>query len=154
MKRKFKIGQHVKVILSNKDARKYASPLLCIEDMLSSPGFTQEMFDTIGKTGIVVERIEGFPRVKFETGEEWNYLDAWLADAYPKAKIKVEVGGVYNLSGGGGVVIVADKRTHAKLYSGKHPFVGVEIGTGNVLCFSKKGKCPDKVKNIEAQVQV
>lgn len=150
MKRKFKIGQRVKVIISNKDANKYASPLLCIEDMLSSPGFTQEMFNTIGKTGIVVERIEGFPRVKFEkTGEEWNYLDAWLEGCPPKIK----VGGVYEMANGERVVIVANKAKHKELPRRKLMLIGVEIGTDNVLFFDKTGKSLLKKNHIVKRVR-
>jgi hypothetical protein len=148
MKRKCKIGQRVKVILSDKDARKYASPLLCIEDMLSSPGFTQEMFETIGKTGIVVERIEGFPRVKFETGDEWNYLDAWLEPLHPKVK----VGGVYEMANGERVVIVANKAKHKILPKRKLMLIGVEIGTDNILFFDKTGKSLLKKNHIVKRV--
>lgn len=150
MQRKFKIGQRVKVIISNEEARAYASPLLCIEDMLSSPGFTQEMFKTIGKTGIVVERIEGFPRVKFEkTGEEWNYLDAWLEGCHPKIK----VGGVYEMANGERVVIVANKAKHKELPRRKLMLVGVEIGTDNVLFFDKTGKSLLKKNHIVKRVR-
>ena len=149
MKRKFKIGQRVKVIISNKEARKCASPLLCIEDMLNTPGFTQEMFDTIGKTGTVVERIEGFPRVKFETGEEWNYLDAWLESSCPKVK----VGGVYEMVNGNRVVIVANKAKHKELPKRKLMLIGVEVGTDNVLFFDKTGKSLLKKNHIVKRVR-
>lgn len=150
MQRKFKIGQRVKVIISEKDANKYASLLLCIEDMLNTPGFTQEMFDTIGKTGIVVERIEGFPRVKFEkTGEEWNYLDAWLEGC----PLKIKVGGVYEMANGERVVIVANKAKHKELLRRKLMLIGVEIGTDNVLFFDKTGKSLLKKNHIVKRVR-
>lgn len=150
MQRKFKIGQRVKVIISNEEARAYASPLLSIEDMLSSPGFTQEMFKTIGKTGIVVERIEGFPRVKFEkTGEEWNYLDAWLEGC----PLKIKVGGVYEMANGERVVIVANKAKHKELPRRKLMLIGVEIGTDNVLFFDKTGKSLLKKNHIVKRVR-
>ena len=149
MKRKFKIGQRVKVIISNEEARAYASPLRCIEDMLSSPGFTQEMFKTIGKTGVVVERIEGFPRVKFETGEEWNYLDAWLEGC----PLKIKVGGVYEMANGERVVIVANKAKHKELPRRKLMLIGVEIGTDNVLFFDKTGKSLLKKNHIVKRVR-
>ena len=118
--------------------------------MLSSPGFTQEMFKTIGKTEIVVERIEGFPRVKFEkTGEEWNYLDAWLEGC----PLKIKVGGVYEMANGERVVIVANKAKHKELPRRKLMLIGVEIGTDNVLFFDKTGKSLLKKNHIVKRVR-
>lgn len=108
------------------------------------------MFKTIGKTGIAVERIEGFPRVKFEkTGEEWNYLDAWLEGCPPKIK----VGGVYEMANGERVVIVANKAKHKELPKRKLMLIGVEIGTDNVLFFDKTGKSLLKKNHIVKRVR-
>lgn len=150
MQHKFKIGQRVKVIVSTEEARAYASPLRSIEYMLSNPGFTQEMLKTIGKTGIVVERIEGFPRVKFEkTGEEWNYPDAWLEGC----PLKIKIGGVYEMANGERVVIVANKAKHKELPRRKLMLIGVEIGTDNVLFFDKTGKSLLKKNHIVKRVR-
>lgn len=148
MAHKFKIGQRVKVIISNEDAELYSSPLLCIEDIFNNPGFTEDMFKTIGKTGTVVERIEGFPRVKFETGDEWNYLDAWL-----KPCLKVKVGGVYEMANGERVVIVANKAKHKTLPKRRLMLIGVEIGTDNILFFDKTGKSLLKKNRIVKRVR-
>ena len=149
MAHKFKIGQRVKVVISNEDAELYSSPFLRIEDIFNDPGFTENMFKTIGKTGTVVDHIEGFPRVRFEkTGAEWNYLNAWLEPC-----LKVKVGGVYEMVNGERVVIVANKAKHKTLPKRRLMLIGVEVGTDNVLFFDKTGKSLLKKNHIVKRVR-
>lgn len=150
MEQKFKIGQRVRVIITEGEAYRYSNPLLSIERLCDDPGFTQPMFKTIGKTGIVIGYIDDFPRVRIEkTGEEFYYMNDWLEIA----PLKVKVGRTYEMENGNRVVIVADKRKHKELPERKLMLIGVEIDTDNILFFDKTGKSLLKKNHIVKQAE-
>lgn len=137
MEQKFKIGQRVRVIITEGEAYRYSNSLLSMERFFEDPGFTPPMFDTIGKTGIVIGYVDDFPRVRIEkTGAEFYYMNDWLEIA----PLKVKVGRTYEMENGNRVVIVADKRKHKELFRGKLYLIGVEVNSDNILSFNKNGK--------------